>query len=471
MMHQPLPNRPQDYFYDGVYTVSSRKDHVKQMTAAQTHTMVIVPEYRNMFARALNYPSAHVEYRGHPLPRNFGQNRLELRRGDPQVTGMNRFKYFRKPFVPFLSPSGGQVVYAKRIAKKDAAAAREQQQQQPRAPSPLVKTVAVQTAYRESGTQTDPYSPDYVIPPGTQPEILALATLTWNAGLPAGVAELDMIERARAKRAWEATLPEVTDEASFEKRLRMMEEMELRELQEARLDILTKLIRKREVENEELNNERIEKIWQKKLQERDSLHEKIERKRIKGLQMFSLRNWYLALRMLDERRKNVDNIIERRDIIADYANYTSRVYAPKARDGIFRDQADGTLQLRDTGMMTFDGRNPVEYCLYYMLTRCADRSLFVYQVSNTLNRPYRRIFRNQITLSQPIRLSPLRQRGGSCTCRNGYASWTKSSRSARLKRRQISPHSSTRAGLRNPFSGPRLRGQDYRKTSGRLAPC
>ena len=56
-------------------------------------------------------------------------------------------------------------------------------------------------------------------------------------GLPAGVVELDMIERARAKREWELTLPVVTDRASFEKRLKMMEEMEMREWQDRETEI------------------------------------------------------------------------------------------------------------------------------------------------------------------------------------------------------------------------------------------
>ena len=46
------------------------------------------------------------------------------------------------------------------------------------------------------------------------------------------MAELEMIERARANRAWESMLPHVVDEESFERRLKMMEEMELKEWQE-----------------------------------------------------------------------------------------------------------------------------------------------------------------------------------------------------------------------------------------------
>lgn len=46
---------------------------------------------------------------------------------------------------------------------------------------PTHVSVGVQTDYRESETQTDPYSPEYVIKPGTTPsELLTLAALTWG---------------------------------------------------------------------------------------------------------------------------------------------------------------------------------------------------------------------------------------------------------------------------------------------------
>lgn len=48
-------------------------------------------------------------------------------------------------------------------------------------------------------------------------------------GLPAGFAEVEMIVRARAKRAWEASLPPLDDLSQLDKRRRMMEEMEAKE--------------------------------------------------------------------------------------------------------------------------------------------------------------------------------------------------------------------------------------------------
>ncbi len=47
--------------------------------------------------------------------------------------------------------------------------------------------------------------------------------------MPAGLSEVEMIERARAKRAWEATLPPLSDISQLDKRRKMMEEQERKE--------------------------------------------------------------------------------------------------------------------------------------------------------------------------------------------------------------------------------------------------
>lgn len=53
--------------------------------------------------------------------------------------------------------------------------------------------------------------------------------LKTGRGLPAGLAEIEMIERARAKRAWEATLPPLSDLTRLPLRKKMMEEQEMKE--------------------------------------------------------------------------------------------------------------------------------------------------------------------------------------------------------------------------------------------------
>ena len=46
-----------------------------------------------------------------------------------------------------------------------------------RPPTPATRTVEVQTDYRDSEAQTDPYTPEFVVRPGSQPELLTLSSL------------------------------------------------------------------------------------------------------------------------------------------------------------------------------------------------------------------------------------------------------------------------------------------------------
>ncbi|KAJ3188296.1 Cilia- and flagella-associated protein 91 [Gaertneriomyces sp. JEL0708] len=334
-------NRPHDYLYDVNHSVAGRKDHVKAVVAAQTHDVLIRPSFENMFSVLPHHPQAQYAIRTHALPPDLGQDRRTYNVANPDVVGSNRFKYFRRPIIPYMPSIGTQIVYARRPPILV-------QQATTRPATPPTKTVAIQTMYRESEAQTDPYSPEYTIAAHLSaenpPELLAIATLTWGAGLPVGLAEVEMIERARAKRAWEATLPKVVDQESFERRLQMMEQMELQEwrdreqeiknLQDARLEILAQVIEQREEENERLNNERVKKVWENKLKERDNLVERLKSKKVK------------ALRKLADKRSKVEVKIERRDIIEEYADFGSRVYAPKTRDGVFFDRPQETLQVR-----------------------------------------------------------------------------------------------------------------------------
>lgn len=66
------------------------------------------------------------------------------------------------------------------------------------------------------------------------------------------MAEVEMIERARDKRAWEASLPPLTDQDQINKRRMMMEarekhewelrEKQIQEIQNARLEVLQNML-------------------------------------------------------------------------------------------------------------------------------------------------------------------------------------------------------------------------------------
>lgn len=62
-----------------------------------------------------------------------------------------------------------------------SAAETEYEHEQQRGATPFTKVVQTQTDYRDSETQTDPYSPEYVVRPGTKPELLTLAMLSYGS--------------------------------------------------------------------------------------------------------------------------------------------------------------------------------------------------------------------------------------------------------------------------------------------------
>lgn len=244
--------------------------------------------------------------------------------------GFNQAELFKYLHQPRGQMNPGDIGAHYVFAKQANVAVKESQEDH----RPPFRTIAVQTVYREQESQTIPCSLTYKLKDttGQPPEVLALATLTFGTGLPAGLAEVEMIERARAKRAWEATLPDGDDKASFERRVRMMEQMELQEwqereqeiqrLQDARMEVLRQIIADREAQMDEANAERLQKLWQRKLQEKEFLTEKLRSKKLK------------MARKLAEKRRQIDTTLSRkRDIIQDYTNSASEIYLPKKRNG------------------------------------------------------------------------------------------------------------------------------------------
>ncbi|ORX56035.1 hypothetical protein BCR36DRAFT_280994 [Piromyces finnis] len=359
------PDRPYDYLYDTNYTVACYKDHTKALAKAQIHDVSIVPVFKNLFSTLAHYPPGYYVVKPHSLPKNLGHNRLIVHK-DPQVTGVNRYKYFRRPIIPYVENMGGHIMYAKDKQKEENGNKKEGKDSNSNGKisdnHQTHRTIGIQTIYRESEAQTDPYSPEYIIKPGSSPpEILALATLTYGAGLPVGTAEIEMIERARLKRAWEATLPKVVDKKTYKKRLKMMEAMELQEwkereeeierLQNERLKVLTQVIRKREEENEKYNNEKLAQIWQKKLQQRNELQEKLQKRMVK------------SVRKLTNKRKLLNKTVQPRDIIKEYTNYGSRVYAPIIREGRLYEQSQKILEEQKIVMKDFKELEKLEALL------------------------------------------------------------------------------------------------------------
>lgn len=384
-------SRTHDYLYDPLYTLSSDRDHARSTFKAHTGTDRIkrVPHFKTMFSDLRHYPrySIHLEVTD-PVPkfiprqwRGYGdQERQALIRYttfnyDPSVqvpakeyahvpvSGKDRYKFFRRPIIPFLQQVPPDVLL--QSSKLDPLVAPSMEAERP--PTPATRTVEVQTDYRDSETQTDPYTPEYVVRPGSQPELLTLATLSYGHGLPAGLAEVEMIERARAKRAWEATLPALNDVENLEKRKKMMDEQERREwafreqeiekLQEARLEVLKRILEQREEDHAELNTKRLDRLWSNKQQEKDRKFKRIQTEHIK------------TVRKLNEKRRKVEGKLERREIVKDYSDYDSQTYAPMSRVGVFLDRGSEQFNIKSYHLNTYQGLLELEASLPDFVTQ------------------------------------------------------------------------------------------------------
>ncbi|CAG5116047.1 unnamed protein product [Candidula unifasciata] len=384
----PNPTRIHDYLYDKDYIVSSERDHGRLHYQAQTSTshLQAVPVYESMFSELRHHPRLQFrlntndpvpkfisrEWRGYAEQHREALMRYKTFNYDPcqvpscnltefnsaDVTGRNLYRYFRKPIIPFLQQVPPEVIFA--ASRQDPLAAPENVYAE-RAATPACRTVETQTDYRDAEVQTDPYTPEYVVRPGEAPELLTLATLSFGRGLPAGLAEVEMIERARAKRAWEANLPPLSDISQLEKRRKMMDEMErmewaLREqeiekLQEARLEVLQKLLKQREENHQELNIKRLDKLWAVKQKDKEARSKKIRSEYIK------------AIRKLTNKRARVLNSFRRRNIIKDYTDPGSETYAPLTRIGVFLDRGSEQYVVKSRHLSTYQGLLELEASL------------------------------------------------------------------------------------------------------------
>ncbi|XP_063070016.1 cilia- and flagella-associated protein 91 [Engraulis encrasicolus] len=367
------PQRPHDYLYDPIYTVSGEMDHARVAFKAYSSVERVrkMPDFRSMFSHLPHHPRYTLRlekvdpvpdfidrrWRGHADQRRQVLQQLagvvpgvQVDQQECNVGGVDRWKYFKRPLLPFSQQVPADVVFA--VPASTPLPPRDDQSDG--TGEPFQCTVGVQTDYRDSEAQTDPYTPEYVLRPGTAPpELVTLATLTWGRGLPAGLAEVEMIERARAKRAWEANLPPLNDASQLDKRKRMMEEMERKEwafreseiekLQEARLVVLVNLLRQRE---EHQQKGTVKRLDQKYSQQQKSKEHTLNRIRS---------NYIISLRKLVEKRRNIEGKLERRDIVKDYCDYGSATYAPLSRVGVFPDRDSQRHVVKSPLLDTYEG--------------------------------------------------------------------------------------------------------------------
>lgn len=277
------------------------------------------------------------------------------------VTGRDRYIYFKRPMVSLLLPQVPEVLMQMPEEKKLHESIESEQAIE------LTKTVGIQTVFRESEAQTDPYSPEFIIKAGEDPEILSFKYFTYGNGLPASMAEMELIDQAREKKLFEQMLPSSTDEACFALRRKLMDEQEFKEwakresdikrIQNERLNLLHTALIDREKENEERSAQRVEELKLKKTEQKDRALVKIGRKRIK------------VLRKMFKQRKVADQMTVKRDIIEEYADYGSRVYAGVTREGLNLDKLANKYEVQPEVLTTYVGLRELSETLPARITQ------------------------------------------------------------------------------------------------------
>ncbi|CAH8594048.1 unnamed protein product [Schistosoma curassoni] len=224
----------------------------------------------------------------------------------------------------------------------------------------------VQTMYRDSEAQTDPYSPLYVVNTGENLETLKLTSLSYGYGLPVGLFDVERIERARQRREIEANLPPYKDIANnlvqIAKRRKILEglenlewyfrEREVEAMQEVRLNVIVQLLRRREQRKQEVISRRLDQKWSESCAQNETKCRAIKYRYIGELRKL------LKLRLAAKEYKF------KRDMIMDYAKPSSQVFAPLTRLGVFPDRSSERYVVKNIyssryeGLLTLEARLP-----------------------------------------------------------------------------------------------------------------
>jgi len=214
------------------------------------------------------------------------------------VQGAHRYKFMKRPIVPFLHAVPPDILLAPpTVTQQDGP-----MMDQTRVDDAPTKTIGTQSDFRESEAQTDPFTPDYVVKEGETPEVLTLTAFKHGNGLPMGLREVELVERARLKRTVEASFPPVTDDRSFALRAQMMEALEtkqwadreadLKRDQDTRLEKLEQQLQQRSAALEAKHEARVDQLRQVKLLQSENEVAIVQKRRIKAFRKLTEVNYH-----------------------------------------------------------------------------------------------------------------------------------------------------------------------------------
>lgn len=167
--------------------------------------------------------------------------------------------------------------------------------------------------------------------------------------------EIELIELTREKRAFEYALPPTSDEGNFNIRRMLMDQQEtlewkrrdneIRKLENERIELIKNVLFKRDEEREEAMNERIELVRKAKNEEKDKKIAQTQKNRIKEIR-----------KAFNSRALEEDKIKKpARNIVEEYSNFGSQVYAPITRKGMSLDKLGNRYEIQPDCLQTYNG--------------------------------------------------------------------------------------------------------------------
>jgi hypothetical protein len=306
---------------DAVYTVSSATDHFREQAKHGGFALARCQDFGNFTSALPHYPATTFRLKNNDIVPSFvnrefrppkNKNTAELRTNSTSaaVSGPHRYKYglhpplvshapvvlIKAPQNPYLPPKAGHTV---------------EQAHQKADLIPVGCTVGTQSDYRESEAQTNPYSPGIVVAAqlttkaaqhaalqhcGGATEISHLTDLTYEFGQVPGALDVEKINKLRTKRAFDASLPPLSDAGSLPLRQKMMDareqqewaerEAEIQYTQDERFGLLQHAILAREAEIETGHADRVSATTDRLLAGKQAAFAALQKRRVKAIRHF-----------------------------------------------------------------------------------------------------------------------------------------------------------------------------------------
>ena len=117
------------------------------------------------------------------------------------------------------------------------------------------------------------------------------------------------------------------------------------------MELLKKMLKNREENQANILAKRLDRLWVKRQKEKEAKIKKLRSENIKNI------------RKLIKKRENAHNEYKPRNIIEEYSNYDTEVYAPMTRHGYFPDKNADNYQVKNKYLDTYQGLLELEASL------------------------------------------------------------------------------------------------------------